>query len=73
MDIGTETDDAGIGISAFIQQLSPVSWPSSTGLGYPYFGTGLDAASALFHSGTGLTGCRTVRHSGILKNCTKVL
>jgi hypothetical protein len=30
------------------------------------FGIGI-----LFHSVTGLTGCRTVRHSGIFKNCTK--
>jgi hypothetical protein len=43
MGIRTEADDVGIGISAFIQQLSPVSWPSST-MQYPYFGTGLDAA-----------------------------
>jgi hypothetical protein len=38
--------------------------------GSPYSGTGLVPASAFFLSGTALIGCRTVRHSGIYKNCT---
>jgi hypothetical protein len=50
------------------RHLSPVPEHSGIGLGSPYTGTRLVLESAFsFISGTGLTGSRTVRHSGIFK------
>jgi hypothetical protein len=48
----------------------PVS-QSDTGLGPPYSGTGLVPASAFLFIPVLVTGCRTVRHSGILKKVEK--
>jgi hypothetical protein len=57
--------------SAF-RHLDLVPEYSSTGLGPLYSGTGLLPESAfLIHSGTGMTGCRAVRRSGIQKHCTE--
>jgi hypothetical protein len=51
-----------------VSQSGTGGWSNPVPNWFPYSGTGLGLASAFFvHSGTGLTGCRTVWHSGILK------
>jgi hypothetical protein len=45
MGIGIEADAAGVDISAASMHLSPIPEISSTGLGYPYSGAGLDQAA----------------------------
>jgi hypothetical protein len=66
LGVGIMTDAAGIG-NPKSRNLSPV--PENFYLTGPLpFGDKLFPASAFFHFGTGLTGCRTVRHSGILKS-----
>ncbi len=70
LGIGIEADAAGIGIPASC--ISVLYWSNRvprTG-SRPYPGTGVVPPKHrhIVHSGTGLTGCRTVRHSGIDKN-----
>ncbi len=57
--------------STFLHQ-SPIPEHSITGLGPLIPEPGCSRHRHLIHAGTGVTGCRTVRHSGILKHCVKV-
>jgi hypothetical protein len=60
LGIGIVTDAAGIGNP---KSVTSVRYQSIfTGLGPLYFGDKLFPASVFYHFGTGLTGCRTVRH-----------
>ncbi len=67
LGIGIKADAAGIGIPASIisvrYQINPVlDW-------FTLFRYRTDSGIDIsFNSGTGLTGCRKVRHSGTLKN-----
>jgi hypothetical protein len=69
LGIGIEDDAAGIRIPASCT--SVLYWSNRVPrTGSPYPGTGVVPPKHrhIVHSGTGLTGCRTVRHSGIDKN-----
>ncbi len=68
--MGTEDDAAGIGIPASSNSVR------YRGLPVPDLGTLIPVTYWMrhrhfFHSGTGLTGCRTVRRSGIQKSFSR--
>ncbi len=66
--IGIKEDAADIAIPAPIFSVRSVSVPNWVSLFRYRNGTGI---GIYFHSGSGLTGCRTVRRCSILKDCTK--
>ncbi len=61
-----EADAAGIGI----HNLNPIPEDSVTGFGF-LIPSDLVLHRHFYHSGSGLTGCLTVQHRDIQKNCTK--
>ncbi len=65
---GIKANSAGIG-TGIPRHLSPVPEHSGTGLGLITLVP--NGICIIFHSGTRLTGCRTVRHYSIYKTCTK--
>jgi hypothetical protein len=66
--IGIKEDAADIAIPAPIFSVRSVSVPDWVSLFRYRNGTGI---GIYFHSGSGLTGCRTVRRCSILKDCTR--
>jgi hypothetical protein len=67
--IGIEVDAAGIGIPASCISVRYKSIPVPDWVPIFRYQTG-SGIGIFVHSGTGLTGCQTVRHSGIQERCT---
>ncbi len=70
LGIGIESNAAGVGIPSSSISVRYRSIPVPDWI--PVFRHRTASGIGIFiHSGTGLTGCRTFRHSGILKHCMK--
>jgi hypothetical protein len=66
LGIGIEETNAGIGILASMISVQYWNKKIPDCISLVRYRTGSGTVS-FFHSGTGLTGCRTVRHSSIFK------